>query len=355
MRLYHAFIPVVILGLTGSVYCTAHAEDGGARLYTTREEKREAGIKHEILPWFVASGLAEFEWQWQRFYLDTQDREDDSDNAAANVQASFFINPFEWLKVEIITEYDTDADQFIADEAEMAFEYGPWEFAFGKLYQPFGVYFSHFANGPIIEFGETRATSMSLAYNHMDILDISVAVYRGKVREAGSSNRIDWSAGIEAWPSDELSVGISYISDLADSEQRLLEQHEHRYRNKVPALSGYLLWVQEDYEISLELLGALESFDELDSDRDQPLAANIEFTHYLTPDIDWSIRLEGSRELEDAPGLQVGLAVNYKVMNNVFITVEALHGFFRDELATDDAGNDFDSVTTVGALLSVGF
>ncbi|MGH8120948.1 MAG: LbtU family siderophore porin [Gammaproteobacteria bacterium] len=350
-----AFILVITLIPMGSIYCTAHAEDDGARLYTTREEKREAGIKHRIFPWFVASGLAEFEWQWQRFGLDHPDHSDVSDNASANIQGGFFITPIDWIKSEIITEYDTDTNEFIVDEAEIAVDYGPWEIAGGKMYLPFGVYFSHFATGPIVEVGETQATSASIAYNHLDKLDISVAVYRGKAHKSGSSGRLDWSAGIEAWPSHQLGLGISFISDLADSNQRLLEEHQHRYTNKVPALSGYLLWAAENYEISLELLGALETFDELDSDRDQPFAANLEFTHYVTPKIDWSVRIEGSSELEDAPELQAGLAFNYKILKNVFITVEGLHGYFRDSLAANEAGDDYESVTTFGALLSVGF
>jgi hypothetical protein len=355
MRLFQASFLLVILNLTAPVCSTVNAEDGGGRLYTTREEKREAGIKHHIFPWLVASGLAEFEWQWQKFRLDDLGRDDDSDNASANLQGSFFLTPYDWVKTEIITEYDTDTNEYIVDEAEMAFEYGAWELAFGKLYLPFGAYISHFANGPLTEFGETRATSVSLAYNYRDELDISIAAYRSKARKTGSSGRLDWSAAIEAWLNDELSIGASYLSDLADSDQRLLESHEHRYRNKVPAVSGYLLWAAEKYEVSLELLGALESFDELDSDRNQPWAATFEFTHFLTPAMDWSFRIEGSDELEDAPELQLGLAVNYKILDNVFITVEGLHGYFRDFLATDDAGNDYSSVTTFGALLSVGF
>ena len=354
MRPIHVVLSIFILQLTGSVYNTAYADDG-ARLYTTREEKREAGIKHEIFPWLVASGLAEFQWQWQRFALDNKDRYDYIDDTAASIQANFFISPVDWIKSEIITEYDTNTDELIVDEAELAFEYGPWELAFGKLYLPFGQYISHFANGPITEFGETRANSVSLAYNYLDDVDISFAVYRSNAHEIGSSNRIDWSAGIEAWPSDDVSVGISYLSDLADSEQGLLRAHHNRYMNKVPAISGYLLWVAKEYEFVLEFLGALESFDELKSDRDQPMAVNLEFTHYMTSRMDWTIRIEGSQEIEDMPELQLGIAVNYRIINNVFLTVEGLHGFFSDSLAKDGSDNDYKSVTTFGALLSVGF
>jgi hypothetical protein len=344
-----------ILNIFSSIYVTALADDKVARLYTTREEKREAGIKHRITPWLIASGLAEFEWNWERLNLDNTDKGNISRDTAANVQVSFFITPFDWIKSEIITEYDADINQFRIDEAELAFEYNSWELAIGKLFLPFGNYISHFANGPIIEFGETSDYTATLTYNYKDKLDISVSAYRSRGRQINSDNRLDWSAGIEAWPTDDLSFGISFITDLADSDVRLLADNNNRYENKVPAISGYLLWVSENYEISLEALGALESFRELDRDRDQPWAFNLEFAHFLTPKMDWAFRIEGSQELEDAPELQLGIAVNYRLYQNVALTVEALHGYFKDTIATDHNGKSYDTVDTLGAQISIGF
>lgn len=331
------------------------ATESEARLYTTREEKREAGIKHKIFPWLIASGLAEFEWDWQKTHVGRKGKDNISDMLIGNVQGNFFATPLEWLNSEIIIEYDTEIDELRVDEAEIAFEYENWELAFGKIFLPFGNYISHFANGPIIEFGETSGTAISLSYNYNDIIDFSVAAFRSKARKLNSDNRIDWSAALETWPADNVSIGISYLSDLADSDDRLLADFGNRYSNKVPALSGYLLWVDEDYEISLELLGALDTFDEFSSDRNQPAAFSLEFAYFSTPKLDWSFRFEGSHELEDAPALQVGLAVNYRIFEQAFITIEALHGFFEGDLSTDDFENPNDSITTFGTLLSVGF
>ena len=354
-NIYKFILFIIIVNIIATFITTALAEDEEARLYTTREERREAGIKHQLAPWLFASGLAEFEWNWENFQLQDSGNSDKFENTAANLQIGIFATPLDWLNAEIITEYDTDIDEWTLDEAELSVEYDAWELVAGKQFLPFGNFISHFANGPIIEFGETSDPALSLNYNYHDDLDVSVSAYRSDARKINSNDRLDWSAAIEAWPTDYLSFGISYLSDLADSDARLLEVNNNRYSDKVPALSGYLLGVAEQFEISLEVLGDLDSFHELAPDRDRPQAFNLEFTHFLTPKLDWALRIEGSRELEDAPELQLGIAVNYRLFKNVAFTFEALRGYFKDTLATDDNGNSFESVDTLGAQLSIGF
>lgn len=348
---------VFILILIGFevMFNIAFAEDKIARLYTSREEKREAGVKHKISSWLVASGLTEFQWDWQRFSPDHIGGHDTFSSTSANVQGNFFITPLEWAKSEIIIEYDSDIDQLRIDEAEIAIEYNEWELAFGRLFLPFGNFISHFSNGPLIEFGETAANAVTLTYDSGSNMDLSVAAYRGKARKTGSDDRLDWSAAIEAWPTEDLSVGLSYLSDLAESDDRILASSGNRFSAKVPALSGYFLLVDENYEISLEALGALESFTELEDDRDQPWAFSLEFTHFLSPEFDWSFRLEGSQELEDEPELQLGIALNYRIFANVFMNVEVLHGYYKDSFAFSEDGDAYESVTTFGTLLSIGF
>jgi len=296
-----------------------------------------------------------FEWNWQKFRYRNSDGNDYNKNNSAAVQIGIDIIPIDWAKVEIITEYDTDANELFLDEATLALEHNAWELVIGKQALDFGVYFSHLASGPILEFGETSDYAVTLAYNHKDILDLSASVYRGDAHKINSNDSLDWSAALESWLSDNLSFGISFSSDLAETDSSLLGDFGNRYQKRVPALSGYLLWADENFEITLEALGAIRDFRELDNDRDQPVAWNLEFVHFLTPKIDWAIRLEGSQELEDEPELQVGLSLNYRLHKNVFLTTEILHGIFKNDLAADDRNNAYKSVTSLGALLSVAF
>jgi len=351
--LYRFILLIFLINIFAAKNVTAEEDQG--RLYSTREERREAGVKHEITPWLIVSGLAEFEWEWKKFRLRESDGNDYFKNNSAAIQIGIDVIPADWAKIEIITEYDTDANEIFLDEATLAFERDAWELVIGKQALDFGVFFSHFASGPIIEFGETIDYAITLAYNYQDIFDVSVSAFRGDAHKINSNNSQDWNAALESWFTDDLSFGMSFLSDLAEADIELLSDFGNRYQKKVPALSGYMLWVEENFEISLEALGAIRDFSELDTDRNQPIAWNMEFVHFLSPKLDWSLRLEGSYELEDEPELQVGMALNYRLHKNIFLTTEILHGFFRNNLATDDNNNDFDTVTSIGALLSVSF
>ena len=374
MRIYLKFIPgfnlpdlfnsavlngIILLFLIVNTVCPenvfATSDDEQSRLYTTREEKREAGVKHPLTPWLIASGLGEFQWNWEKLGLRGKDGSDKFHNSSANLQVGIFAYPLDWLNTEIITVYDTDTNEWMLDEAELSIVYDAWELVVGKQFLAFGEFISNFSNGPILEFGETSDPALSLAYNYHDKLDVSVSIYRSDARKINSGDRLDWSVAFESWPTDHLSFGISYLSDLADSDVHLLDANNNRYTRKVSAISGYFLYAADKFDISLEVLGALDSFSELDGDRDMPQAFNLEFAYSITPKLDLAMRVEGSRELKDAPELQAGMAVNYRLHQNIVVTLEALRGFFKDNIATNNNNNAYDHVDTLGALLSIAF
>ena len=246
------FILLIFLSNIFATKNASAADEEQSRLYSTRAERREAGVKHEITPWLIASGLAEFEWEWQKFRYRNIDGNDYFKNNSAAVQIGIEFIPVDWAKVEIITEYDTDANEIFLEEATLALERDAWELVIGKQVLDFGVFFSHFASGPIIEFGETKDYAITLAYDYQDIFDVSVSAYRGDARKINSNNSLDWNAALESWFTDYLSFGMSFSSDLAEADAGLLDEFGNRYQKKVPALSGYLLWVEENFEISLE-------------------------------------------------------------------------------------------------------
>lgn len=360
--MYRATATLALLALTHATHTAlaqpeteAASAEAGARLYTTPQERREAGRERRLAPWLSMASLAEVEWVQQRFALDGggQDR---SRDGSAGVQLGFTATPLEWTKAELILQYDTDIDKLEVDEATAAAEYGPWELTLGKQFLPFGVFFSHFVSGPILEFGETRQSAGTLAWGPGEEIDLSLSLYRGSARKVNAgSNRLDWTLALESWPTQSLSVGASILSDLADSDDRLLSDERDRFERKVPAASIYLAWVGDAYELTVEALGATRSFQELDRDRNRPMAWNLEFAHFPHPSFDWALRLEGSRELEDAPRLQGGVAVTFRVRREAALTLEVLHGRFKDALATDDEDNPYQSLTQLGALLSIAF
>jgi hypothetical protein len=65
---FNSIVPLLlIVNAVFPEYVFAADEYEEPRLYTTREEKREAGVKHHLTPWLTASGLAELQWDWQNY------------------------------------------------------------------------------------------------------------------------------------------------------------------------------------------------------------------------------------------------------------------------------------------------
>lgn len=328
------------------------------RIYRTREEQREAGLKHEVTPWLTLSGLAEIEVTDDNFSIDHGRDDSSGREEAANIQLGLAVDVFELAQFETVIEYDTDVDDWEVEEAFATFEHGPWEFSMGRQYTPFGVYFSNFVSGPLLEFGETRAErAFILAYGPTDALEMSLTTYRGNARERGdNAERWDWVFAMEAEIDGNWSAGWSYQTDLADADSRLLEDENDRYSRRVPAVSGYFLWTDQRYEFTLEALGAVRSFKELDNDRDRPWAWNAEVVYFFdNHNIDLAFRVEGSNELEGEPHLQFGPALTWRIGKYASLTLEYLHGEFKDQIATNDDDEPYDHVDRVGGILTVEF
>ena len=331
-------------------------KDREVRLYRTNAERREVGLNHQVLPWLSASPLLELEGLIEDFDVKQGDDDNSNREGAATLQLGLVATPWETVKSELLLEYDTDSKELFVDEALVALEAEPWELEAGMMYTPFGTYISHFATGPLVEFGETRAPAVKLSYSPDDRVDISLSAYRGRARKAGTNpGRWDWAIAVEAWPRDTLFFGLSYQSDLADADSRILSENNNRHRLKVDGASGYLGWSSDLFVISLEALGALRSFRELDQDRNRPVAWNLEFVHFIDSRFEWALRLEGSQELEDAPELQFGAALTWRTGTFSSVTVEYLRGQFRGNLATNDDDRPYNHVDRFSAQFSIAF
>lgn len=143
--------------------------------------------------------------------------------------------------------------------------------------------------------------------------------------------------------------------DACADRGRLLEDENNRFARKVPGLSGYLVWVGNRFDITVEFVAAERSFAEFETDRNQPLAWNFELAVNANPKLDIAFRVEGSQELAGFPTTQYGLATNLSLHPRATLTFELLRGKFTNNLAIDDDDNPFNNVTTVGAQLSVAF
>lgn len=65
-------------------------------------------------------------------------------------------------------------------------------------------------------------------------------IYKGDAEKVGSSNdRLDWGFVFETTPFENGSFGVSYLSDLADSDEEFLGDFNNRFEKRVPAVSAY--------------------------------------------------------------------------------------------------------------------
>ena len=331
-------------------------EEVGGRLYVTQSERREAGLKHPITPWLTVSFLLELEGLVEDFALEDGLGDERFTESGANLQLGLEAAPLDFAKAELVLEYDTQTGKLFTEEAFLSFEAGPWELEAGKLYTPFGVYISHFAIGPILELGETRANAFTLAFGPRDSLDLKLNAYRGSARKSSRDERDwDWAASLEVWPGSGLQLGLSYQSDLADADSRLLSDQGDRYGRRVGAASGYLVWSGEELEVSLEALGALRDFRELDGDRNRPFAWNLELTRFVDEVFEWSLRVEGSDEVEDEPELQFGPSLTWRLHRTSALTLEYLRGRFRSGMAENEEELSYSHVDRFAAQFSIVF
>lgn len=332
--------------------------EGGepVRIYHTREERREAGVEHRLLPWLTLAGLGELEWRATRTNFRRSSRHEEQYDAVAGLQLSLTATPWRFLKAEAILDYDSEDRKVGLDEFSAALESGAWELAAGKQYLPFGIFFSHFVSGPLLEFGETRARSLIAAYGPSDRFDLSIYAYQGHAKPVDSpGDQPDWGLAVEYSFSSLGMLGASYLSDLADSDGGLLVDSRDRYTSRVPGWSAHAVAGLGRFEFVAEYLGALGSFEELASAYNSPRAWNLELAYYPDDKLEWALRLEGSHELENAAHRRFGVALTWRVLGTASLTVEYLAALYGNGPGQRAAVNEVDLVNQFGAQWNVEF
>jgi hypothetical protein len=328
-------------------------EEEPARTYRTREERRSAGLKYKIADRIILIGLFESEYIHEQTKLLNQSSTHE-DEFSAPLQLGLEMTPSSWAKVELVYEYDIPKNEHILDEAVLILESDDFDVEVGKVYMPFGEYFSHFVTGPLLEFGETRGAGAVLSYTPNDQLDLSTFVYKGRAKqEQPDSSSLDWGFSAEYSPFEFGTVGISYISDLADSQERFLNERHHRFENRVEALSGYALVGYGQFEVTAEFVHALSAFEELDPEQNKPRSWNLEFAYYPQNDLEIALRHERSKEFQDAVHWKTGIGTTWHATKNIYLSLEYLHGRFEHGALEDSEEPEPRTLHQFGARISI--
>lgn len=349
-------IPLITIWICMSIQPAAaqDPERGSVREFRTQDERLEAGNRRQIGESLYLTTLAELEWDRERRTSQDATESGTETGSALVLQAGLTAAMTDQVQAELEAEYDSEDDELIVDEAILAVERDPFELEVGKDTLGFGEYFSRFTTGPLLEFGETTDSLFALSYSHPAGMEMSLSAYDGRAElDNDNSSSIDYVLAGQLEPADPLSLGISYITDLADSDERLLADSGRPYTRKVPAISGYALWSGRAYDATFEYVTALKEFNGLDPDFDKPSAWNAELGLFIMEDVDMSFRIEGGNELEEAPDLRTGAAVTWRFHQDAMLTVETLYGRFDNDSAARDNGSiESNSITAVQILVA---
>ena len=342
----------------------AEFDEEPARIYRNPEERREAGLGRQITDWLQVSGLVEI----SKEYLEDNSRNGDKfreyDRPVTSLQLGLNFTFTDWLSAEVIfdSEYDFEAksdENQLTSEWEEAFievSLGEWDIQVGRLYVPFGEYYSYFATGPFLEFGETRGDGIVVDYSFNENFEISGFVFDSEVVRQNQDGSIDWGASLE-YSSDDESIrgGLGYLSDLGESDERFLSEENDRYEKRVSAWNAYLLVGFEPFEFTAEYVKSNNRFREFDENEDRPEAFNIELAYFPASTLQFALRYEQSKEYADEPKHQYGISSTFAPIDHFTLTIEYLHGKYKRGFVEDDNDSDLEDRDIVAIEASLEF
>lgn len=327
------------------------------------------------------SGTIEVEAVYEQIKPKVGKKEDHSDLTLATVDFAIDALINDRMKTHVLFEYEDDEDveeDLIVDEAIILFQAeevcvpdlscnSPWYASVGKLTVPFGYFESNFISGPLTEdLGETKETAV-IAGIYNPFINIAAGVFNGDTDKAGNSNRIEsyvaactFTLPEDVSPNVGLMIGVSYISNIADSDE-LADFFIEEFDPDPIAITDYVAGFSSFLSISFmnrlfieaEYVGAVESFEE---DKNfEPKAWNFEVAFIPIEDFEVIVRYGGSSDtlpvtlLPDTenflPDKQVGICGIYEIFNNTSISLEYLHEEFEND----------DEVVTITTQLAVEF
>ena len=336
-KLLFLILPIPFSAL-GQVPADPAVETERVGNFRTRDERREAGLGTALTDWLTFSGLVELEHirEVEKFDTSVADHYDFSTDPA--VQAAFDISILDIFEAELILEYTEDGRDPLMDELIVAADVGNFGFSAGRFYAPFGLYYSHFVTGPMLEFSETRRDMFLVDYDFFDVVELGVFTFDGRSRKLGESKTdVGWGVFVDAFLADgRLNVGAGYISNLAESDEEFLREENNVFQKKVGAWNAYAVYESDTWDVSFEILNALDRFREFELTEDRPESWNLEAAYFPGNTFEVAIRYERSKELIDAPEKQYGVAFTWRLPSNISMTAEYLRSDYKKGFVEDD-------------------
>lgn len=292
-------------------------------------------------------------------YAKPSDSEEESDLSLATAELSIEANLNEVIGGHVTLLYEEEAgeeDDIDVDEAVISlaspgqlFGQAP-SFHVGRMYVPFGTFNSYMISDPLtLELGETQDTAALFALEG-DLWVFKTGIFNGDVDADGDNNHIDnFVASLELMPVENLAFGISYINDLAESGNGLV-QDATLYSSNVAGASAFLSAQCGQFGLELEYLTALDDFDSAlvsigeDLTGKRPEAWNLELAWMPTDKVQLAARYEEANDFQDDLK-RYGATASYGLHEHVVVALEYLRS--DADVAEDDTA---DLVTAQLAL-----
>ena len=307
-------------------------EERQAELYHSLAEKKSPGLLNRVGDKITFGGLIETEIG----YTDTDPGTKSSDIVLATVELGIDAEVHEFVTGHILLLWEEDAGPIAMDEGTIRVgSPSMYYLTVGKKYLPFGNYNSHMISDPeTLELGETNASVVEIGYETTTV-EIAVGFFNGSVDEVGNDDKIDdfyFSAKYTA--SDNMSFGVSYISDIADTDGDVIDTNSGNTLTDVVA--GYAAFASitaGKISVEAEYLAAADNFDVADLDvdgdgGDEPTVYNLEVAFAIGDDREVAVRFEGNEDFFAQPETQYGIAYSRSPYENVSVGVEFLQGEF---------------------------
>ncbi len=322
------------------------------------------GLLDKISDRVSFSGLVEVGAAYEDVKFNNAPEEDSSDINLTTVEIGIGIEVNDWVNMEAVFLYEDPFGNHAADESDVSLDVGtvnignadksPFYVSAGKMYVPFGALLTHLPDDPLVDqpmallLGETGEKAVLVGFEQKG-LNVSSYVFNGDMDESSSGDTIedfgfDVNYTVPEGHPFELFAGVSYISNIADSDgltDHLDENAVTALEDYVDGFAAYLHLVFNDVFFAAEYMTALDEFSATEIATGsgagaEPSVWNLE-TGY---NWNWGKNLEivfkyaGSDETENLglPDKRFGIGFNQEIFENVTGSV----AYFRDKFHTDD-------------------
>lgn len=372
VRVSRKFLTVaLVVALTGTLFAlpmvalAAHPTEGNPeienlkqRIEALESEKKDADpmLISSLAEKITLSGLIELEAAYNK----PEGGDGSSDLTLATVELGLEVQATDYISghIFLLWEEGEDMEAYdILDEAVITLTKPTsiWgvtpSFTGGKMYLPFGKFNSYMITDPLtLDLGETNQSAGVMTLEG-ELWTLQTGAFSGETDTRGDNNTIDsWVAALETRPFETLSLGLSLISDLAESDLELVAD-EDLYSGSVMGASAWLSWQFGQFGFEAEYLTALGKFDRelvglTDLTGRRPSALNLELA--WMPNDRWQVagRFEQADDFQDDV-TRYGGAVSYGLFEHAVLALEYLHG--------DAKGPEGDPDHTVTAQLAFEF